>query len=129
MAVCGCIVLPSGEEMAAGSTTGGRLAGGGSVLLWAVFCWETLGSGLHADVPLTHTTSLEIVADHVHPFMARVFLDGSGLFQQDNGPCPLPKRFRNGLRNMTFLEVLPWPPNSPDLSPMEHLWDVLELQI
>merc|ERR1711980_5436 len=25
--------------------------------------------------------------------------------------------------------VSPWPPNSPDLNPMEHLWDVLDKQV
>ena len=29
-------------------------------------------------------TYLNIVADHLHPFMETVFLDGCGLFQQDN---------------------------------------------
>ncbi len=26
-------------------------------------------------------------------------------------------------------KVLPWPPNSPDLNPTEHQWDVLDQQI
>ncbi|KAK3570976.1 hypothetical protein QTP86_031838, partial [Hemibagrus guttatus] len=26
-------------------------------------------------------------------------------------------------------EVLAWPPNSPDLNPIEHLWDVLDKQV
>ena len=73
------------EHMAPGCTMGGRQAGGGSVL-WAMFCWETLGPAIHADVILTRTTYLSIVADHVHPFMEKVFPDGCGLFQQDNAP-------------------------------------------
>ncbi len=32
-----------GEEMAAGCTMGRRQASGGSTMLWAMFCWETLG--------------------------------------------------------------------------------------
>ena len=57
-------------------------------MLWAMFCWETLGPAIHVDVNLTRVTSLNIVADQIHPFMAMVFPDGCGLFQQDNAPCP-----------------------------------------
>ena len=44
------------EEMAPGCTMGRRQASGGSVMLWAMFCWETLGPGIHVDVTLTRTT-------------------------------------------------------------------------
>ena len=55
-------------------------------MLWAMFCWETLGSAIHVDVNLTRVTYLNIIADQVRRFMAMVCLDGSGLFQQDNVP-------------------------------------------
>ncbi len=74
-----------GEEMAPGCTMGRRQAGRGSVMLWAMFCWETMGPGIH--VTSTCTTYLNTVADQVLPFMARIFPDGSGLFQQNNAPC------------------------------------------
>ncbi len=32
-------------------------------------------------------TYQKIAADHIHPFMAMVFPDGSVLFQQYNVPC------------------------------------------
>ena len=75
-----------GEEIAPGRTMGRKQAGGGSVMLWAMFCCETLGPGINVNVTLTRTTYLNIVADQVHPFMATVFSNGSGLFQQDNTP-------------------------------------------
>ncbi|KAK3528244.1 hypothetical protein QTP86_027960, partial [Hemibagrus guttatus] len=58
-----------GEHMAPGCTMGRRRAGGGSVMLWAMFCWETLGPAIHVDITLTCTTYLNNAADHVHPFM------------------------------------------------------------
>ena len=46
----------AGEVMAPGYTVGRRQAGGGSVMLWAMFCWETLGSTIHVDVNLIRVT-------------------------------------------------------------------------
>ena len=76
-----------GEVMSPGCTVGRRQAGGGSVMLWEMFCLETLGPAIHVDINLTRVNDLNIIADQVHPFMAMVFPDGSGLFQQDNAPC------------------------------------------
>lgn len=46
--------------------------GGGSVILWAMFWWETLGPAIHVNVTLTRTTNQVIVEDHVHPFMETI---------------------------------------------------------
>ncbi|KAK3562823.1 hypothetical protein QTP86_010397 [Hemibagrus guttatus] len=102
----------------------------GIVMLWAMFCWETLGPAIHVYVTLTRTTYLSIVADHVHPFMETLFPDVCGLFQQDNAPCHKAKMLQEWFdeHNNEF-EVLTCPPNSPDLNPIQHLWDVLDKQV
>ncbi|KAK3516948.1 hypothetical protein QTP70_028239, partial [Hemibagrus guttatus] len=125
-----CVHRLPGEHMAPGCTMGRRQAGGGSVMLWAMFCWETLGPADHVDVTLTCTTYLCIVVEHVYPFMETVFPDGCGVFQQDNVACPKAKIIQEWFDecNNQF-EVLTWPPNSPDFNPIKHLWDVLNKQV
>ncbi|KAK3570549.1 hypothetical protein QTP86_022085 [Hemibagrus guttatus] len=76
--------VQAGEQMAPSCTMGRRQAARGSVMLWAMFCWESLGSAIHVDVILTCATCLNILADHVHCFGEPVFRDSCGLFQQDN---------------------------------------------
>ena len=94
-----------------------------------MFCWETLGPGIHVDVTLTCTANLNIVGAQVHPFMATVFPDGSGLFQQDNAPCHSAKIVQEWFEEHDKeFKVLPWPPNSPDLNLIEYLWEHLEKQ-
>ncbi|KAK3547569.1 hypothetical protein QTP86_025468 [Hemibagrus guttatus] len=76
------------------------------------------------------STYLSIAADHVHPFMETLFLDGCGLFQQDNALCYKAEMVQEWFEehNNQF-EMLSWPPNSPDLNPIQHLWDVLDKQV
>ncbi len=118
-------LLP-GEQMEPGCTMVRRQAGRGSVMLWAMFCWETLGPAIHVDV-----TYLSIVADHGHSFMETVFPGGCGLFRQDNAPCYKAKMVQEWFEenNNNEFEVMTWPPNSPDIYPIEHLWDVLNKQV
>lgn len=72
-------------------------------MLWAIFCWESLGPAIHVDINLTRATYLNIVEDQVHPFMTMMFPDI--LFQQDNAPCHTAHIVRNDLRN-TMKRVL-----------------------
>ena len=87
-----------------------------------MFCWEALGLGIHVDVNLTRATNLNIIADKVHPFMAMVFPNGSGLFQKDKASCHTAQIVREWFeKHVETFKVLPWHPNSPDLNPNVHL--------
>ncbi len=89
-----------------------------------------LGSLVPIEHYLNATAYLSIVADHVQPFMTTVYPSSDGYFQQDNAPC-----HKAQIISDLFLEhdneftLLKWPPESPDLNPIEHLWDVVEWKI
>lgn len=69
------VITYLGKRLVSESNMGRRKTQGGAVMLWAMFCWETLGP-----VTLAHTTYLSIVADHMNPFMEMVFPDDGSLF-------------------------------------------------
>ncbi|GFX69685.1 DDE_3 domain-containing protein [Trichonephila clavipes] len=65
----------------------------------------------------------DILRPHVGPFLNG--LPGA-IFQQDNGHPYTAKVAQDFLRHF---QTLPWPTCSPDLSPVEHVWDQLKRQM
>ncbi|GFT37599.1 DDE_3 domain-containing protein [Trichonephila clavipes] len=63
----------------------------------------------------------DILRPHVGPF-----LNGLPVFQQDNA---LPHTARVAQDFLRHFQTLPWPARSPDLSPVEHVWDQLKRQM
>jgi transposase len=50
------------------------------------------------------------------------------VFQQDNASCHTAKLTRAFFSEIG-LTVLPWPPNSPDLNPIENIWSMLKQSV
>ena len=59
----------------------------------------------------------------VVPFMRQHFR-GRGQFQQDNAPAHN-ARLTTNLLQRNNINVMNWPAKSPDMSPIENLWDEL----
>jgi transposase len=51
-----------------------------------------------------------------------------GIFMHDNAPTHTAIVLREALEDMQ-IEVMVWPPHSPDLNPIENLWSLLKAEI
>ncbi|GFV40999.1 transposable element Tcb1 transposase [Trichonephila clavipes] len=65
----------------------------------------------------------DILPPHVGPFLNGV---PGAIFQQDNARPHTARVAQDFLRHF---QTLPWPGCSPDLSPVEHVWDQLKRQM
>ncbi|GFS72349.1 transposable element Tcb2 transposase [Trichonephila clavipes] len=84
------------------------------------------GSLVHVPTSLNAIRYLELLGDHLHPFMLFCFRHGNGIFQQDN--CTSHKSWwATGWldEHSSDFSVVNWSLRSPVLNPIEHLWDVL----
>nr|KAF6387391.1 hypothetical protein mMyoMyo1_007893 [Myotis myotis] len=92
--------------------------------------WHDLGPLIRVEQRLNSTAYLSIIADQVHPIMLMAYPNGDGFFQQDNVPCHgariVQEWFQEHEEDFTLLR---WPPQPPDLNPIEHLWDQVKRAI
>ncbi len=62
--------------------------------------------------------------------MTTVYPSSDGYLQQDNAPCNKAQIISDWfLEHDNEFTLLKWPPQSPDLNPIEQLWDVVEREI
>ena len=95
-----------------------------------MFCWYGSGPLVLLEGKQTAMKYLDILADQVHPAMLHFYSEGDEYFMDDNATIHRARIVRDWFNeHQSDFQQLPWPPQSPELYPIENVWDMLERRI
>ena len=103
-------------------------------MIWGYFIGDRLGPIVFIDGTVNKEVYIGMLEEYFLPFLNAIYIDEltPREFQQDNARSHVAKITRdwfNPLAEKYNLKLMQWLPNSPDMNPIEYLWERLKREL
>lgn len=119
----------SGEEMRPDCLQTTAKFGGGGIMVWGCISGRGVGPIVWVKGAMDAGVYQTLLESFLIPHLEDSFPDDDFVFQQDGATCHMAKSTMNWLQQKKIPIVKDWPPQSPDLSIIENLWDMIGRKI
>lgn len=103
--------------------------GGGGLMVWGAFSAAGVGALHRVNGTVNAIAYIDILERNLISTLDENHPNGDGVFQQDNAPCHTARSVKKWFADNDITWIDNWPAQSPDINPIENLWDYIDRRL